>query len=136
MEFTGEIKQGHLPPSERLRVAEFLRRMEGKRVAVKIAPYRKRRSLSQNAFFHSAFLEAATEMFNDAGNDMSPDEVKEALKEKFGVKKLVTMPDGEQRYIPKGTRDYDTMEMETFLTKIRAWAAQYGYELPFPNEQQ
>lgn len=134
VEFTGEVRNGHLPSTVRQSISSLLSRMEGKRVAVRVAPYRKRRSLNQNSFFHGPFLLACTEMFNDAGNDMDNEAVKTALKEKFGLRMIVKMPDGKEHSIPKSTRDYTTMEIEDFMTKIRAWAAEYGFVLPLPNE--
>lgn len=134
IEFDGVVKQGHMPPSVRMGIADALKRAEGKRVCIRLAEYRRRRTLSQNAFFHGPFLEAVTEMFNEAGNSLDPDTVKDMLKEMFGLKILVKMPDGVEKYVPKGTRNYTTIEIEDFMTKIRAWAANYDKELPFPNE--
>lgn len=134
IEFDGVVTQGHLPQSIRLGISDALKRAEGKRVCIKLAEYRKRRSLNQNSFFHGPFLDDVTEFFNEAGNSVDQDTVKGMLKDMFGLKVMVKMPDGIERYVPKSTRDYTTMEMEDFMTKIRAWGANYGREFPLPNE--
>jgi glycosyltransferase involved in cell wall biosynthesis len=43
-------------------------------------------------------------------------------------------PDGVEYYLSGTTTDLSTQELEDYIEKIRAWAAEFGYEIPFPNE--
>lgn len=131
----GVVLKGHLPPTEGRKIVDAIRRNEGKRVRVSVALAKKRRSLNQNSFFHGPFLDACTDMFNEAGNNLDRNEVKEMLKRKFGLKVTIKMPDGTEEQVSKSTRDYTTIEIEDLMTKIRAWAAFYTVQLPFPNEE-
>lgn len=121
-------------------VSKHIRRMmlehfEGKRVTVTIKRFMKIRSSNQNRFMHGPFFKALQTMFREAGNDISPDQVKEFFKEMFGVREVITAPDGTAHYIMKSTAKYSTVECEQCMEKARAWAAHYGQSLPFPNEQ-
>jgi len=115
--------------------ADCLAGHAGKDIRVTIERKRKTRSLNQNAFFHGPFLEAVTDMFNDAGNNVSPVVVKEMLKERFGPKEYINTRDGKTVEVPKSSADWTTEEIENVMEQARAWGAGYGYSFPFPNEE-
>lgn len=121
-------------------VAQHLRRclaaFEGKRVTIIIKPFVKLRTSNQNRFLHGVFLPAMRQMFREGGSDLDADEMKEVFKEAFGVRVTVTAPDGKQYEILKSTAKYSTKECEDSMERARAWAAQFGVFLPFPNENQ
>jgi hypothetical protein len=50
------------------------------------------------------------------------------------VKEVVTLPNGNLIEILKSTAKYTTTEFEHSMERARAWAAEYGVQLPFPNE--
>lgn len=79
-------------------------------------------------------MDDVTEMFRKAGNDVDEQEVKLFVKELFGIKTKIIMPDGEVKYTLKSTADYDTAEIEDLMTKVRAWGATFGFQFCFPNE--
>ena len=120
------------------RVAQHIRRclamFEGKRVTITVKPFVKRRTLNQNAFMHGAFFDALRQMFHDAGSELSAGEVKEFFKAAFGQRVTLTAPDGKQYETLKSTALYSTVECEEAMEKARAWAAEYGVFLPYPNE--
>ena len=128
------LDNGKLPEGVKATLARIIPTYAGKEMVLTLEPAKKRRSLSQNSFFHGPFLDALTDMFLEAGNDIDRDTVKDIAKEKFGLRVSVTMPDGVIESKPKSTREYTTTEIEEFMEKIRAWAARYDHQLPFPNE--
>lgn len=134
LEFESIVTNGRLEPAVAGSIAGALAKAEGKWVKIALSMRRRRRTLNQNSFFHGPFLDAATWMFNESGNTLDREEVKSMLKEMFGLKVRVKMPDGLERIIPKSTKEYTTIEIEDLMQKIRAWAAQYNQELPIPNE--
>lgn len=95
---------------------------------VVIQQYRKRRSLSQNAYLHLILGIIA----DDTGNSL--DDVKEAYRDMFLGK--VPIPFGsEERMVGRSTTTLDTMEANDFIDKIRAHAAtELGIVLPIPEE--
>lgn len=73
-------------------------------------------------------------MFQDKGNDFDEQMTKDILKNLFGSKVPVSMPDGRIEYYAKSTARWTSEEAEVVMQKARAWAAHYDYQLPFPNE--
>lgn len=121
-------------------VAEHLKRclamFEGKRVTITIKPFVKRRTPNQNRFMHGAFFSAMRQMFSEGGIEVSAAEVKEFFKQKFGVRVVITAPDGNPYEILKSTASYTTKECEEAMERARAWAASWGVLLPYPNEKE
>lgn len=92
--------------------------------AVTVSPYRKKRSLDQNALIHSWFAIIARETGND------PDDVKEALKSMFLPPRYVEM-EGKTVEVRRATSKLDTKDMAEFCSRVQAWAAQeFGIVLP------
>ena len=83
---------------------------------VVIRPYRKPRTLGQNALIHGWFAVIARETGND------PDDVKEALKIKFLPRRYVEI-DGETVEVRRSTAKLTTGEMTEFCDRLQAWAA-------------
>lgn len=132
---TADIVNGKLPEHARARITTALAGLNGKRVSITIAKFVKRRSSNQNRFMHGPFLKALRGMFLDGGRDYSAKQVKEIFKRQFGFTELLELPSGEQVEVQKSTADYTTVECEEAMEKARAWAAEFGFFLPIPNEQ-
>lgn len=128
------VTNGKIQPTIRERIAEAIAAHEGKAIVITIARAIKRRSNNQNRFLHGVFLPAMRQMFADAGENHTAEEIKVIFKQEFGFKMSIAMPDGRFIEVPKSTADYTTLECEQAMDKARAWAASFGYELPFPNE--
>ena len=89
-----------------------------------IRPYRKPRTLDQNALIHSWFALIASETGND------PEDVKEALKAKFLPARFVDI-DGEMIEVRRSTAKLNVQEMSEFCNRMQAWAAsELGIQLP------
>jgi hypothetical protein len=99
-----------------------------KLLLVTIEPYRKKRTLSQNAYLHLLLGIIADETGN------SIDDVKEAYRDMFLGKVPVTLG-AEERMVGRSTTTLETVEMNELIEKIRAHAAaELGISLPIPEE--
>lgn len=125
---------GKLDARAKEALAGALACLVGVPIVITVQKYVKRRSLNQNAFMHGPFLEALGDFLNECGSDSTPSAVKEFFKKMFGVYETVHLPDGTVERVPKSTADYSTVECEEAMEKARAWAADWGCMLPFPNE--
>jgi hypothetical protein len=130
-----DVIDGQIRSEARLHIARCLKHFDGKRVTIVIRRFVKTRSSKQNRFMHGPFFKALQTMFHEAGSELTTEQTKEFFKNKFGVRELITAPDGTTHEILKSTAKYGTIECEECMEKARAWAAGYGQALPFPNEQ-
>jgi hypothetical protein len=128
-----DVKNGEIEPSILAHLLRCIKAFEGKRVSIVLKEYVKTRSGNQNRFLHGYLLPALRNMFRDAGSDLSAEQVKELFKQEFGVREVVTLPNGNLIEILKSTAKYTTVEFEHSMERARAWAAQYGVQLPFPS---
>ncbi len=132
-EFEGRItEQGRFSKADQVRI--LLSHFAGKRVRITIELLGKRRSCQQNRFMHGPFFAAVQQAHLEAGQLLSPEEVKDMLKQEFGLKTIRRGISGNDVVVLKSTAQYTTTECEDFMTRIRAHYAQFGFELPFPNE--
>lgn len=136
MQFFSKVEQGHISEGCRKSIAAALKSLEGKFTKITIEEKKKNRSLSQNAFYWGVVIPAIVNMFNEYGNNVDAEQVHEFLKAEVGkLNQKVILPDGEIKTISGSSAILQTLEFEEYLTKIRAWAAEWGVLLPFPNEQ-
>lgn len=117
-----------------IRLLEAVKQYSIKPLTITIEPYKKQRSSNQNRFMHGVFLPALQDMFADCGEIVTPEVAKEYFKRNFGVWVQLKLPNGDIDEVPKSTARYSTIECEMAMEKARAWAAGFGYRLPFPNE--
>jgi hypothetical protein len=99
--------------------------LDGKPVEVTIQRERKKRSLSQNSYYHGVVVK----MLADAAG-YEPDEMHDALRWEF------LRVHGEER-LPsvRSTTELSTVEFEDYLSKCRMLGAQvYGVYVPGPGE--
>lgn len=135
IEFEGVVSGGHFPAPVRLGISDALRRMEGKRMLLTLREPKKQRSNPQNRYYWGVVIKHVMQMFIDAGNNVSKDEVHEYLKAHIGkLTMVIETPDGMKRTITQSSRELDTKDAEIYFEKIRAWAAGFGCEIPLPNE--
>ncbi len=106
-------------------------KQSGKLAQITIAPYRKKRSLSQNALLHKWFDVIAKE--SDSG--YSAHDIKELLCKQFLSVRVVEIG-GISHECRAETSKLSTVDMSEFMGKIEAWAAELGILLPTPGEFQ
>ena len=134
-EFIGTVENGHLPYGLRAQIADTMRRMEGKRLAISIKEVKRRRSNNQNRYYWGVVIPIITNMFLEAGNNTDENEVHEFLKEHVGgLKTILSDPSGIRRTVVKSSARINTSEFENYMEKVRAWAASFDVEIPLPNE--
>jgi hypothetical protein len=127
---------GHLPGQVRRELDDLVRALAGKRIRIKLALYRKQRSTNQNAYLWGVVYPPIVAMFREAGNGVDAEDIHSYLKEHVGkLKQVFVTPDGEVLTGPGSTAKLSTVEMEVYLEKVRAWAAEHGVGIPLPNEQ-
>lgn len=93
------------------------------------------RSLKQNAYLWGVVYATLKEFFltqND--QNLDPDEIHEYCKMEFGYDKLIYMPNGRTKVIPKSTSDYSTQEFSDYVARIRAHFALFGLDIPEPEK--
>lgn len=102
---------------------------EGKAVELQVKRYKKARSLNQNAYYHGVIVP----MIGNAIGEDDFEEVHAMLKSEFNYEILV-IGDAEIKK-PLSTAKLSTSDFETYLEKVRCWAAQFlSLYLPLPNE--
>lgn len=116
-------------------IAKALRSFEGKWLSITIKERKRARSNSQNAFYHAVIIPHMMELLRDFGNDVDHDMTHEFCKAMFmppsGIKKTKI---GKITHEARSTTWISTVDFEEYLERVRVFAAENGYVLPFPNE--
>ncbi|QEL19315.1 recombination protein NinB [Limnoglobus roseus] len=135
IEFTGRVENGRLPQHVSEKVAATIRKHEGKHLILTVAERKRTRSGQQNRYYWGCVVAGVTEMFRDAGNMVDADDVHEFLKQHVGkLSQVVVTPDGEVMHTIGSSAKLTTMEFSDYVERIRAWAIQYGLDIPSPDE--
>lgn len=134
--FSGVVKEGRLPHAMREAIRLLMRSLEGKYITVEVKVRKKRTSVKQHAFYRSCVLPLVTAYMVGEGNEMSEEEVHEFLKRDVGklVKRVKSPLNGEYVYITRSMAEVTSAETEQFIEQIRATFAQFGLNVPRPNE--
>ncbi len=132
LQFTGEVKQGHMPAPMRMGIKTALERMEGKRITVKISRVHKKRSVNQNDYYFGYVVPKAIEVFLLAGDIVDEDYVHKFMKMELGGMKVRSKLTGQ--WIPTSSTEASTISWEEWMTNIRKWAAENGIQIEEPNE--
>jgi hypothetical protein len=134
-QFTFKLENGAVPPVIRRDINETLKRLATKAITVTVGEAQRQRSRRQNSFYWGVVLPAICEMFRDAGSDASKDEVHLFLKRTVGgLTRAIVLPGGGSEEVVRSSSDLAPDQWEEWQEKIRAWAAEWGTELPMPNE--
>jgi hypothetical protein len=98
---------------------------------ITIEPYRKKRSLSQNALMWKWIEEVVQHVYQHTGQDK--DDIHEFFKARFLSPRWVKIADWRIRYYT--TRKMTTAEMSTYMDAIYAFCtSELGLFLPLPEE--
>lgn len=134
-EWVGRVENGKMP----LWIWDAIQKMapgyEGKNLIVTIREQKRKRSLNLNAFYWGFVVEPIMQMLRHAGNNYDLEDTHEFLKAEVGrLSQVLVLPDGEVKKTPGSTKKMTGSEMVLYIEKIRAWAAEFGLEIAFPNE--
>jgi len=106
-----------------------LKRCTGKKV-IKIASYRKKRSVNQNEYYWGVVLKY---LAFEAG--YTADEMHELMKRKFLAYQKTNQKTGEIETFSGETKGLNTEHFEEYLEKVRTFAFDfYDCLIPLPNE--
>jgi len=134
MKIYTRITNGKMEPaSVQLLVAE-LARHESKDICITVERKRKKRSLSQNAYYWGIVIPACKAILEEYGNDVDDEETHSFLKEHVG-KLTGSVVDGKgRRAITKSSASLSTAEFEQYILRVTVWAATEGVVIQSPNE--
>jgi hypothetical protein len=107
------------------------------RYSIKIEKYRKNKSNQQLGYLFAGVYPLVLKGLNDAGWEFtSIAEVDEYCKSMFAEKEVLNRNTGEIMKIPGLKRNFNTVEMMTYVDSIRNWASEYlNIFIPEPSEQ-
>lgn len=121
-----DVKNGLLIPVDPSAWTLALRKLEGKRISVDLAAWRKSRSAQQNRYFFGVVIAILGEHLGYYKDEMSA-----ALAHKF----LGSVDERTGLMRIRGTSDLSTVEFEEFMARVRQWAGEeLGVFIPLPNE--
>ena len=97
----------------------------------------KKRSNDQNAYYWGVVIDLfQTGYFAETGENCTPDEAHEYLKNKFNTKEAVCEGTGEILNMVQSTQTLTTVQYEEYLIACRNFIHEYfGILVPLPNEQ-
>lgn len=121
--------QGELKLEDPVAWRGFLAKLQGKRVAVTVKADRKHRTLQANAYLWKVVYGLIAEW---SGHE--PEEIHEAMKEKFLNRTTLDLPNMKTLVVPPSTASLDTVEFAIYIDRVRRWAAESGVNIPDPNE--
>lgn len=103
-------------------------RLDGKPWHVRIEPYKKRRTLSQNALMWAELNWIVDAIGRETGNDA--DDLHRFFKRKFLPPRIIEI-NGEVMELEPTTTTLTTVGMSEYMERIRAWcASELGLVLP------
>ena len=101
-----------------------------------IEKLRRKKSNSQLGYLFKCVYPLSMKFLNDAGWEFTNnDQVDAFWKDLYAKKEVINRHTGEIRMIPALKRDFDTMDMVTYIESIRQHCSEYlkGY-IPSPEE--
>lgn len=135
IELYGTISNaGTLTIANRERLTDWCKQNVGKTVKIKIERKSAKRSLKQNAYYHSAVVEVVREGLLNLGYSLSHDETHYFLKERFNP---IEIPGngGIILSVPGSTTELNKVEFGEYVDKIAQFAAEYlGVEIKAPTQ--
>lgn len=135
--YTGEMREGGLHIFRRNELLKMLdTHFMGKKLEIIFRIKRKRRSLSQNAYYWGVIIPMIYTGMLDAGWQMDTEEVHDYLKKQFNIKEFINEQTGEIIKSIGSTTKMTTVDMMDYFAEITQWAAEFlNVKIPEPNEQ-
>ena len=122
--FHGTVNQGKLLLDDKPNFTGHLHMLEGRRVEVTVAKFRKKRTVDQNAYYW-LILDMISK---ETGQD--PLSLHDAFKFRFSGKITV-----KGLVVPQSTKMKDTVEFTNYIEQIREWAREFLHmEIPDPQQ--
>lgn len=137
MRFYGQVsEEGVLKITNRKQFDVDIKDFSGKYVVIDITRKKSIRSLSQNAYYHSAVVPLVRQGLKDLGHKLTLEDTHLFLRGKFLKEELVS-EDGEvigERI--KSTTELTKSAFADYISEIQQFSAEIlGVNIPNPNEQ-
>ena len=135
--YYGRVTNGILNISNRYFFDESIKKYEGKDVCISIEKKKRKRSLSQNAYYHGVVVGLIKEGFVSMGHDgIDSQNVHAFLTGRFLFKEIINENGGEVIRIPMGTSGLTTTEMMVYIDQCAQFASEYlNVIIPPPSSQ-
>jgi hypothetical protein len=135
LELTGHISEdGQITIHHRLALEEWARQNPGRNILVKFERRGAKRSLPQNAYYHSVVVASVKMGLLDIGYSLSHDEVHYFLKQKFNPIQIPNK-EGEVIEVPGTTTEMNKVQFTEYIERISQWCAEYlGVVIPPANK--
>jgi len=135
--FVGDVKGGRLVPREIRKFNQYLQGLEGREVDIVVGKPKRRRSSPENRYFHGVVIKILADAFG-----YTPEEMKDIVRTLFfSVDKTCTFTHPKTKKsvtreirVVKSTAEWDTVEFEDRMERIRQWADTFDIHIPLPNE--
>lgn len=103
-------------------------------ITLTIEKKKKKRSLSQNAYYFGVVCSLVKNGMNEFGSEYDIEETHEFLKSRFNLKEVVNTNTGEVTKIPFSTTKLNTIEFMTYIERIQRFASEeLGIIIPDPE---
>lgn len=122
--FAGIVRQGKPILDNRAGFLRMLGLLEGKRIEISIQKLRKKRSLPQNNWYFGVLIPLMAEHLGVHADDVHRD-----LKRHFLAVRI-----DENFARVRSTTELSTDEFSRFMEDCQRLAAEYGVDVPMPNE--
>lgn len=127
--------EGKLPEGIKVTLARSLPAFAGRKMRFTFEEAKKQRSIKQNRFYFGPMINAVRLWLLDNGSVFSASDVHEYLwRNVLKETEMVVMPDGSTFERRLSSKDSTPADWEKRMDILRAWGAERGLELPFPNE--
>ena len=135
IEIESKILNGKLEKNREL-LSDVIKSLEGKDIVITIEKKKRKRSNPQNAYYWSVVLPMMqTGFYNNLGEHVGIQEAHEFLKGRFLFREVVNQELGEVIKLSKSTTELSTIEWETYMDQIRAFATEFlNITIPLPND--
>lgn len=129
------VKSGKIEKSAVEKISQAFHFLNDKQIEVVISELKPMRSDPQRRFYFGPFIESQLECFNERlGEILNKTQVHEFNKSNFFAKEVLA-DGGEILKIPQSTNEFDTMNWETALERVRQFfLINFEWTLPVPNE--
>ena len=134
MKIYTRVTNGQLSDEAELQFVAELAHHDEKDICITVERKRKKRSLSQNAYYWGIVIPACRGILEEYGNEVDDEETHSFLKEHVG-KLTSSVVDGRGRKaITKSSAALSTAEFEQYILRVTVWAATEGVVIQSPNE--
>ena len=133
---TTEVHNGQIKRNRNL-VLEAIQSFEGKTINITIERQTKKRSNSQNAYYHGILIPILRGCIKDAWSETwSSQKAHDFCKMQFNFKEKINEETGEIIRLPKSTTENTTTAQEEFHHEIRSFIKEwFSVDCPLPNEE-